>query len=162
MQPEGTNTMADTATAALELSLTRLIEAPRALVFKAWTDPALTVRWWGPRGFSVVECQIDPRPGGAYRKVMRSPEGTLHRLRGTYREVVAPERLRFTFAWEDEQGGLGPQTLVTVTLTEQGGKTALELHQSGFETITARDLHQAGWSSSLDGLGEFAFSQRGN
>ena len=159
---QGESAMADTATDVLELTITRLIDAPRALVFKAWIDPALAVRWWGPRGFSVIECQIDPRPGGAYRKVMRSPEGTLHRLRGTYREVAAPERLRFTFGWEDEHGVLGPQTQVTVTLTEQDGKTLLALHQVGFETTSARDLHHSGWSSSLDRLAEFAFSQRGN
>ena len=145
--------MPDTATGVIELTITRLIEAPPALVFKAWTDPALVVRWWGPRGFTV-EGQLDPRPGGAYRKVMRSPGGTLHRLRGTYREVTPPERLSFTFAWEDEQGGLGPQTLVTVTLTEQDGKTRLTLHQTGFETMSARDSHHAGWSSSLERLAE--------
>jgi len=146
--------MADTATDVLEFTITRLVAAPRALVFKAWTDPALAVRWWGPRGFTVIECQIDLRAGGAYRKVMRSPEGTLHRLRGTYREVAAPERLRFTFAWEDEQGALGPEMLVTVTLTEQGGKTLVSLHQSGFATVSARDAHEAGWSSSLERLAE--------
>jgi uncharacterized protein YndB with AHSA1/START domain len=137
------------------LTITRVLEAPRALVFKAWTDPALAARWWGPRGFTVVECQTDPRPGGALRKVMRSPEGTLHRLRGVFREVLAPERLRFTFAWEDAGGKLGPETLVTITLAEQDGKTTLTLHQEGFETETARDSHNAGWSSALERLGEF-------
>jgi uncharacterized protein YndB with AHSA1/START domain len=146
--------MADAMPSAMELTVTRLIDAPRALVFKAWTDPALVVRWWGPRGFSVLECQIDPRPGGAYRKVMRSPEGTLHRLRGVYREVAPPERLHFSFAWEDEQGGLGPQSLVTITLAEQDGKTRLTLHQAGFDTNTARDSHQAGWSTALERLAE--------
>ncbi len=136
------------------LSVTRLIDAPPALVFKAWTDPALAVHWWGPRGFTVIECQIDARPGGNCRKVMRSPEGTLHRMRGVFRDVVPPERLQFTFAWEDERGGLGPQTLVTITLAEQGGKTRLTLQQTGFETVSARDSHQAGWTSSLDRLTE--------
>jgi uncharacterized protein YndB with AHSA1/START domain len=136
------------------LTITRLIDAPPALVFKAWTDPALAVRWWGPRGFTVIECQIDPRPSGAFRKVMRSPEGTLHRMRGVFREILPPQRLQFTSAWEDDQGGLSPQTLVTVTLAEQNGKTRLTLHQSGFETVSARDSHYAGWSSALDKLVE--------
>jgi uncharacterized protein YndB with AHSA1/START domain len=137
------------------LTLTRVLDAPPALVFKAWTDPALAARWWGPRGFSVLECQIDLRPSGAYRKVMRSPEGTLHRLRGVYREIVTPHRLVLTFAWEDEQGRLGPETLLTLTLAEQdGGRTAMTLHQAGFETISARDAHEGGWSSALERLAE--------
>ena len=149
--------MADVTTETLELTITRRIEAPRALVFKAWTDPALAVRWWGPRGFTVIECQMDARPGGAYRKVMRSPEGKLHRLRGVYREIVAPERLCCAFAWEDEQGGLGPETQLTVTFAEEAGATRLTLHQSGFATQAARDAHHAGWSSTLERLaGHFA------
>lgn len=146
--------MADMAATAHELTITRWIEAPRALVFKAWTDPALAVRWWGPRGFTVVACQIDPRPGGVRHKDMRSPEGTLHRLRGVFRELAPPERLTFTFAWEDGQGSLGPESLVTVTLVEEDGKTRLTLHQAVFETVAACDAHNAGWSSSLERLAE--------
>ncbi len=136
------------------LTFARVFDAPPALVFKAWTDPALAARWWGPRGFTVIECQLDPRPGGPCRKVMRSPEGTLHRMRGVFREVLAPERLVFTFAWEDDQGRLGPETLVTLTFAEQDGRTALTLHQAGFETETARDSHRQGWSSALDCLAD--------
>jgi uncharacterized protein YndB with AHSA1/START domain len=136
------------------LTLTRVFDAPPALVFKAWTDPALAARWWGPRGFSVLECQIDHRPGGSYRKVMRSPEGTLHRVRGVCREIIPPQRLVLTFAWEDEQGQLGPETLLTLTFAEQDGRTILTLHQSGFETISARDAHESGWSSALERLAE--------
>jgi uncharacterized protein YndB with AHSA1/START domain len=136
------------------LTITRILDAPQTLVFRAWTDPVLAARWWGPRGFTVVECRIDTRPGGAYRTVMRSPEGTEHRQCGVCRECVPPERLVFTFAWEDDEGRLGPETIVTVTLAEHDGKTRLTLHHAGFETATARDAHQDGWSSALDCLAE--------
>ncbi len=146
--------MSATALRRQTLTITRVIDAPRALVFRAWTDAALAARWWGPRGFTATECRIDARVGGAYRTVMRSPDGTEHRQRGVCRDVIPPERLVFTFAWEDAQGGLGPETLVTVTLAEEGGKTRLTLRHEGFETSTARDGHQEGWGSALERLAE--------
>lgn len=78
-----------------EVILTRLVNAPRVLVFKAWTDPKHLVQWWGPLGFTSV-CELDPRPGGRYRVIMRSPEGIDYPLRGVYLEVKEPERLVFT------------------------------------------------------------------
>ena len=147
--------MSATAVERPALTITRVIDAPRALVFRAWTDPAFAARWWGPRGFTATECRIDARVGGAYRTVMRAADGTEHRQRGVCREVIPPERLVFTFAWEDEQGELGPETLVTVTLAEQDGKTRLTLYHSGFETPTARDGHQEGWSSALERLADY-------
>jgi uncharacterized protein YndB with AHSA1/START domain len=86
---------------------------------------------------------------------MRSPENTDHRLVGVFREIVAPERLVFTFAWEDEGGKLGPETLVTLTFAEQGAKTKLTLHQAVFESVTARDLHGEGWNGALDCLADY-------
>jgi uncharacterized protein YndB with AHSA1/START domain len=138
-----------------ELSITRLFDAPRALVFKAWTEPERAVRWWGPRGFTIAHCEMDTRPGGAYRICMRSPEGAEHWQRGVCREIVAPERLVFTFAWEDAEGRPGHETMVTVTFAEDGGKTRLTLRQAVFETVTARDLHQGGWTSALECLAEY-------
>ena len=88
-------------TAQRELVITRVFDAPRALVFKAWTEPDRLVRWWGPQGFTTPFCTMDLRPGGAVRFCMRSPEGTDHWLQGVYREIVAPERLVCTWAWED-------------------------------------------------------------
>ena len=78
-------------------------------------------------------------------------EGTRHCRRGTYREIVPPERLVFTFAWEDAAGDLGHETLVTVTFADAGrGKTRLTLHQALFETESARDAHQGGWASCME------------
>src|SRR5713101_4955922 len=88
----------------LELLVSRLIDASRRLVFEAWTRPDHVARWWGPQGFTTIYCKMDIRPGGAYRFGMRSPEGAEYWKRGVYREIVAPERLVFTFAWEDPTG----------------------------------------------------------
>ena len=109
----------------------------------------------GPQGFTIAYREMDLRPGGAYRVCMRSPEGTEHWQRGVCREVVEPERLVFTFAWEDAEGRPGHETVVTVDFAEYGAKTKLTLHQAVFETVTARDLHQVGWASALDCLAEY-------
>lgn len=138
--------------ADLELVITRVFDAPRELVFEAWAEPERAVRWWGPQGFTTAYCEMDVRPGGTYRVCMRSPEGTEHWQRGVCREVVAPERLVFTFAWEDAEGKPGHETVVTVTLAEYGAMTKLTLHQAVFETVTERDLHQGGWESALECL----------
>ena len=85
---------ADT-TADRELTVTRLIDAPRTLVFTAWTEPEQVARWWGPKGFVTTYSEMDIRPGGAYRLCMRSPEGKDHWKRGVYQEIVPPERIVF-------------------------------------------------------------------
>jgi uncharacterized protein YndB with AHSA1/START domain len=138
-----------------ELLITRIFDAPRALVFKAWIEPDRAARWWGPQGFVTVYCNMDVRPGGAFRVCMRSPEGTEHWKQGVYREVVEPERLVFTFAWEDAEGKPGHETVVTVTFSEHGTKTKLTLHQGVFETVMARDAHQSGWTSTLECLADY-------
>ena len=142
-------------TAARELIVTRIIDAPRDIVFSAWADPKQAAQWWGPQGFTTISCDMDVRPGGAYRACMRSPEGTQHCRRGLYREVVKPERLVFTFAWEDANGNPGHETVVTVTFADVGGRTRLTLHQAVFETVTARDAHHGGWSSCLERFAQY-------
>jgi uncharacterized protein YndB with AHSA1/START domain len=138
-----------------ELVISRVIDARRQIVFQAWIEPEQAVRWWGPQGFTTLSCEMDVRPGGAFRFAMRSPEGTDHCKRGAYREIVAPERLVFTFAWEDAAGNPGHETLVTVTFVEQAGKTKLTLHQAIFETVTARDGHRTGWTSCLERFADY-------
>jgi len=137
-----------------ELRITRLLDAPRALVFTVWTKPEHVVRWLGPKGFSAPSCTMDLRPGGAWRACIRSPAGTERWMQGVYREITAPERLVFTFAWEDERGEPGHQTLVTVTFAEQDGRTLFTLHQAPFESVESRDAHQGGWSECFDRLEE--------
>jgi len=138
-----------------ELTVTRVFDAPREVVFRAWTDPEQAALWWGPRGFTTLSCEMDVRPGGAYRACMRSPEGTRHCRRGVYREVVTPERLVFTFAWEDAHGDPGHEMVVTVTFADIGGKTTLTLHQAVFETVAARDDHRRGWISTIERFAEY-------
>jgi uncharacterized protein YndB with AHSA1/START domain len=86
---------------------------------------------------------------------MRAPEGTRHCRQGIYREVVKPERLVFTFAWEDANGVPGHRMVVTVNFAETGGKTRLALHQAVFESVKARDEQQRGWSSCLERFTEY-------
>jgi uncharacterized protein YndB with AHSA1/START domain len=97
------SSLPEAPTAEHELTITRIFDAPRELVFKAWSEPDRAVRWWGPQGFTTAHHEIDFRPGGAYRVCMRSPESSEHWQRGVCREVVEPERLVFTFAWEDKE-----------------------------------------------------------
>jgi uncharacterized protein YndB with AHSA1/START domain len=138
------------ATVPLELVVSRLIDAPPALVFTAWTQQEHAARWWGPAGFSIVSCRLDARPGGVYRVAMRSAEGTLRTKRGTYREVVPPERLVFTYAWEDADGHPGHEMHITVTFEPQGHQTLLTLRQTGFEDMPERDSHRGGWTSCFE------------
>ena len=143
-----------------ELVITRILDAPRDVVFRAWTEPDRVARWWGPQGFVTTYCDMDIRPGGAFRVCMRSPEGAEHWKQGIYREIVVPERLAFTFAWEDAEGKPGHQTLVTVTLADRGGRTELTLHQAVFETVAARDDHRRGWTSTLQRFAEYLAGNR--
>jgi uncharacterized protein YndB with AHSA1/START domain len=86
---------------------------------------------------------------------MRSPEGTDHWLQGVYQEIVEPERLVCTWAWEDAEGKLGHETLLTVNFAEHGAKTKLTLHQAIFESVAARDDHRSGWTECLDRLEDY-------
>jgi uncharacterized protein YndB with AHSA1/START domain len=134
-----------------QLFITRVFDAPRTLVFAAWTKPEHLERWQGaPQGFTVTSQQVDLRPGGAFRICMHSPEGVDYWLQGVYREIVEPERLVFTHAWLDADSKPGIETLVALTFTEHGGKTELRLHQTGFKSVGSRDDHQGGWTSTLD------------
>ena len=143
-----------------ELVVSRWFDAPRELVFKVWTEPQHLAKWWGPQGFSIVSCDLDVRPGGRWRRCMRAPDGTVHSKLGVYREIVAPERLVFTYADEDASGICGHETLVTVSFTESGGKTKLVLHQTAFETQAARRSHQVGWGSCLERLADYVAQNR--
>ena len=132
------------------LILTRVFNAPRARVFEAWTNPERAAMWWGPLGFSTEACEMDVRAGGTYRIRMRSPQGTIHTKRGIYQEVAPPERLIFTWAWEDADGIAGHETLVTLRLEDLGTATKLTLHQAAFESAPSCADHRGGWTSCLD------------
>lgn len=139
-----------------ELVIARVLDAPRELVFRAWTEQAHRLRWFAPHGFTVVQGESDPRPGGAWRSCMRSPDGVDHWHGGVWREVVRPERLVFTFAWDEDgllgQGRPGRETLVTVTFAERGGRTTMTFRQTGFGSGASRDDHGEGWAESFERL----------
>jgi uncharacterized protein YndB with AHSA1/START domain len=137
-------------TAERELVMTRLLDAPREMVFAAWTDPKQAMQWWGPEGLAVVALEMEVRPGGKWRKCMRAPDGTDYWRSGVYREVVAPERLVFTYVSDDPLGVPGHETLVTVTFEQRGAKTMMTLRHSGFDAKPARDSHLGGWTSCIE------------
>jgi uncharacterized protein YndB with AHSA1/START domain len=103
-----------------ELVMTRVFDAPRQLVFDAMTKPALITRWYGPRGWSMLVCEVDLKVGGAFHFVSRREDGKEVGQRGIYREVETPARFVYTEEWEDWNPG---QTVVTNVLTEDGGRT---------------------------------------
>jgi len=152
-----------------ELVITRVLDAPRALVWKAWTEPECVKRWWGPKSFISPVVKIDLRVGGEYFNCMRSPEGQDFWSKGVFREIVAPERLVMTDSFADEKGNTVPashygmggewplEMLITVTFEEQEGKTKLTLKHSGIEGIgpVNRDNMRQGWNESLDKLAEY-------
>src|SRR5262245_50490375 len=136
------------------LVITRAFDAPRELVFQAWTDPRHLMRWWGPRDHPATKLDMDIRPGGTWRGCLRSnADGRELRHGGVFREVSPPERLVFTFAWEEE-GERGMQTLVTVTFADQGGKTLMTFRQEPFQSMDERESHRGGWTSTFDRLEE--------
>jgi uncharacterized protein YndB with AHSA1/START domain len=135
------------------LEITRSFDAPREAVFAAWTDPAQLLRWLGPGDIKVEITEIAVRSGGAYRYAMHgTPNGTSY-VRGVYREVTAPERLVFTWAWEDAATcSTGTETVVTVTFRAKGTATEMILRQEIFDTQESRDSHNYGWSSCFEKL----------
>jgi uncharacterized protein YndB with AHSA1/START domain len=171
---ERSGTSASTATSDREFVISRVFDAPRERVFKAWTVPEQTARWWGPKGFTNPVCAMDVRPGGTYRIVMRGPDGVEYPLKGVYREIMEPERLVMTedcsehpAEWHDlvnpnrKKGEGMPvlEALSTVTFGEFSGKTRLTI-QTLFESAAIRDAMvktgmNEGWAQSLDRLADY-------
>jgi uncharacterized protein YndB with AHSA1/START domain len=139
-----------------ELVITRILDAPRSLVFKMWTDPTHIAQWWGPRGFTNPVCDMDVRPGGAIRMVMRGPGGVDYPMTGVFHEIVAPERLVLTTAVDDADGNRVLEAHNTVTLAEHGGKTTLTVRARIVRATAAAAPMlagmEAGWSQSLERL----------
>jgi uncharacterized protein YndB with AHSA1/START domain len=134
------------------LTLTRVFDAPRPLVFEAWTKKEYLDHWSAPHGFTIPSSEGDLRPGGTWRCIMRSPDGVEHQLGGVYREIVKDELLVFTHAWAGEDGRPGQETLVTVRFADEGGGTKVTFEQAGFESVESRDSHRGGWMECFDRL----------
>ena len=134
------------------LTITRVFAAPRTLVFRAWTDPTHAVRWWGPKNYPAVRLEMDVRPGGAWRGCLRSAEtGEELWQHGEFREVAEPERLSFTFVW-DNRGDRGAETMVTLVFDDEGERTRMTMRHAGLPSDDEREGHGEGWSSSFDRL----------
>ena len=139
-----------------EIAMTRVFDAPRRLVFEAWTKPEHVPNWLlGPPGWTMPVCEIDLRPGGAWHYVWRKSDGSEMEMRGVFREIVPPERLVSTESW----GGDWPETINTVTLIEDNGKTTMTLTVL-YPSKEARDAAlktgmKEGVAMSFDRLAEY-------
>jgi len=148
------------------LFIQRIFAASRDRVWKAWTDPGLIARWWGPAGFTAPVIEVDLREGGRYLFGMRLPDGRDFWSTGVYREIVAGERLVFTDSFADAEGNVVPashygmsgdwpqELLVTVTFEEHDGETKMTLRHEGIPAGEDRDMTEAGLNESLDRLAE--------
>jgi uncharacterized protein YndB with AHSA1/START domain len=141
-----------------QLVITRVFGAPPEDVFEAWTDPAQMQRWWGPKNFTNPVCELDVRPGGAWRIIMRAPDGMEYECSGVYSEVVKPERLVFSNNALDRDGKRLLEGVTSVTFAPQGGKTKLTLETRvvGLVSYAAQMIAgmETGWNQSLDRLAE--------
>ena len=142
-----------------ELVLTRILDAPRELVFKAWTDPKHMAQWWGPKYFTNPVCELDVRPGGAILIHMRDPDGVDYPMKGTFQEVVEPERLVFTTsAIEDDEANPQLESVTIVTFAEHDGKTKLTVQAVVTKAMPGAEGALAGmeegWTQSLDKLAD--------
>ncbi|HKS62645.1 MAG TPA: SRPBCC domain-containing protein [Xanthobacteraceae bacterium] len=147
------------------LVITRVFDAPRELVWTAWTDREHARHWWGPRHHPSTHVEIDARVGGKWRiRLTGVPDGRELWHGGVFREVVKPERLVFTFKW-DEEGERGEENLVSITFAEEGGKdgkkTRMTFRQTPFVSVEERDGHTEGWTSSFDRLEEALAAMQG-
>lgn len=142
------NQLTVTTPSDLEIVLTRVFDTPRALVFEAHTSCEHMRRWWGPRRYEVAECDIDFREGGAWRIVQRSADGAEYGFGGEFREIVPPERIVWTFEFDDAPGHVSVQT---VTFDEHDGKTTL-VATAVYDSVESRDATLA--SGMAEGAGE--------
>jgi len=148
----------------IKLQLTRVFDAPRELIFKAWTDANQFQQWFGAAacdGAALKSLKADARVGGKYRIQVQKDDGEFFTTVGTYREVKPPERLVFT--WQFEKDGSGdeygevepPEMLVTLEFKVCGKQTELILTHEKFASVESRDRHNEGWTRCLDSLGKF-------
>lgn len=148
-----------------ELVIQRLFDASRELVFRAWTQPELLMRWWGPRAFTTPFCKLDLRVGGGFHLCMRSADNQDMWVTGVYRDLVAPERIVCTDSFADADGNVVPasrygmpediplEMLLTITFEDYQGKTKMTLRHAGLPSSLHQDA-SGGWNESLDKLAE--------
>jgi uncharacterized protein YndB with AHSA1/START domain len=137
-----------------EVQIERVIEGPIEAVFRAWTTVEGMRAWWGPGEFTTPYAEIDLRPGGSYLLVMQPPEGEPLHLQGTYREVVPPTRLVYTWQWTvgvpDRR-----ESVVTVDFEDLGSSTKISLVHGEFDEHAHPGPYESGWESGLDKLAKY-------
>jgi uncharacterized protein YndB with AHSA1/START domain len=138
----------------LTLHLERVLHAPRERVFAACVEPAQLAEWWGPAGFTTLKVELDVREGGRYRITMQPPDEEPFHLRGRYAEVDPPQRLAYTFEYEEPDPD-DQETLVTLSFFDHPDGTRVAFDQGSFATQARYDLHETGWSETFDRLAEY-------
>ncbi len=140
------------------VQVTRRFEAPRALVFKMFTDESHLARWFGPEGHNVASCKVEPRIGGRFYAELKGPDGTLHKVMGVFKEVQQDRRVAFTWTWLGHDGmprSPDLDTLVTIDLADKGKETELTLTHTGFENDDQASKHNSGWRSCFICLDQY-------
>lgn len=142
--------ISSTDTRGQELLITRIFDAPREVVWHAWTELHLARQWWGPKGFTVSELAMAMQPGGTWRAVMHSPEEEKYPQHGILQEIVPPERLCFALFWDGHRPAGEMQ--VTITLAPRGRGTRMTFHKGPFPSEEWRFEEEDGWNEAFDRL----------
>ena len=149
-----------------ELVITRIFDAPRTLIWKAWTNPEYIMRWWGPKHFTSPACKVDLRVGGKYLFCMKSKEGREFWSTGTYKEIIPLEKMVFTDSFADSKGNIVPATYygmekdfpmemeVKITFEDIDGRTKMTMHHAGFPAGQMSEMAEIGWKQSFDKLAD--------
>ncbi len=154
------------ATATRDVLITRIFDAPRKLVWQAWTEPEHVMRWWGPKDFTSPVCKIDLRIGGQYHFCMRDQNGQDYWSKGVYLEIIPMTKIMATDSFSDAEGNTIPasqyglpedwpnELLVTMTFEDLDGKTKLTIRHQGIPDGQMKEMTSAGWNESLDKLAD--------
>jgi uncharacterized protein YndB with AHSA1/START domain/predicted enzyme related to lactoylglutathione lyase len=143
----------NTAAPATALVLRRTYKAPRERVFNAWTQPEIMRRWMSPADTTISEIAFEAQIGAPYRIVMLAADGERFVVRGSIRELRAPERLSLSWQWEDDDGNLeGNETILSLDFHKHGSETELVLTHENFTGEEQRGRHEEGWTSALEKL----------
>jgi uncharacterized protein YndB with AHSA1/START domain len=160
------STLVNANQTAFDLSISRVFDAPRDLVWEAFTDPEHAKQWMGPKGFTTTHFEQDARPGGRWRACLhQSGEWKGQKYPdmwqgGVFKEIVPPERVVYTFAWEGEGGQPTRETVITITFKElEDDRTQMDFHQEFFDSVELRDGHNLGWNSSFDRMNDYVIEK---
>jgi uncharacterized protein YndB with AHSA1/START domain len=144
------------------LIIERVFDAPRDMVWDAFTNPKHLLSWMGPRDHPATTYQADARPGGKWRGCLRSSDGKEELWQsGVFHEVTRPERIVYTFQWDKRHADdYTFATLITIHFAIEGARTRMHFQQAYFNTKANRDGHNGGWNSGFDRLAEFLAKEK--